>query len=458
MRYLSRYVQRVGLVSTLLIGGVLGGLTAPLPSEAQTAPTLTIDGVLVGLTQITCDSGYNSCWSINGTNATTDATRSGTAQFGNWYVGDVSGTNGARVLINDVSTAGSVDAMKLTGVTFTPVVVAGTKETTIVISHRYNADGGNPQGDYHWAMGMGGLFDPPSNENVVNNRLRLNATGTFPDVVTLGTLDTGTFRTSTSLNRNGSFIRSLPASVVKAACNTGSSKCAPTITYTFTITVAGLDTLFLNDSVIGGGGTCREEGPPPTGDGTTVPPGTPNPLPPGPVCKGFASQVNRLIQEDMKASIKYAKAAGAVVVETCVGACGTGTIIIVKSLVAGSPDGTFGFIGTGEDIPGAFDLTTPSASSVTFSNVSTGGTGGLRTISETVFPVETYTYIYWYLNSVSCANALGENSTSWSNRYVFGGGELDVIPIGTLVGVTVSNLADNDTLTCTFTNERVNEG
>ena len=40
MRYPMRLLRRAGLLSTLLIGGVLGGLTAPLPSDA--APTLTL--------------------------------------------------------------------------------------------------------------------------------------------------------------------------------------------------------------------------------------------------------------------------------------------------------------------------------------------------------------------------------------------------------------------------------
>ena len=63
MRYLRKFVQRVGLVSTLLIGGVLGGLMAPLPSEAM---TISIDGqtLSTGLTSYTCESGYTSCWYI----------------------------------------------------------------------------------------------------------------------------------------------------------------------------------------------------------------------------------------------------------------------------------------------------------------------------------------------------------------------------------------------------------
>jgi hypothetical protein len=45
--------------------------------------------------------------------------------------------------------------------------------------------------------------------------------------------------------------------VVRPNCNTGSGRCAPTITQTFTITVVGGDKLVLADSLIAAGGTCR---------------------------------------------------------------------------------------------------------------------------------------------------------------------------------------------------------
>ena len=42
--------------------------------------------------------------------------------------------------------------------------------------------------------------------------------------------------------------------MVKPACNTGSNRCAPVIKYDYEITVRGLDTLFLTDSIFGAGG------------------------------------------------------------------------------------------------------------------------------------------------------------------------------------------------------------
>jgi hypothetical protein len=403
---------------TLMLGGAL---VVPLPSEAK--PTLTIAGQTLpdaDLQPITCPTGYNSCWSIAGT-------ATGRNINNIVIVKDVSSTNRARVLINDVGTVGSVDAMKLTGVTLTPVIVAGDKTITVVIRNQYSA--GQPKGDYKWAMGMGGYFDPPSTENVVGDRLRLIGTGVFPDTVTMGTLDTGSFTTSTILNVNGSVTRSLSATTVKSACDTGGGFCRPTITYTFTIVIRGGDTLVLNDSVIGAGGTCREEGSP-----TDVPPGTPDPVPPAPVCKAVENQINQVIHKDMLDSIKSAKAAGAVVAEACVGACGNGTIIIQVNTPI---DGIAGFHATGEDMQD-FDIEATSGfGSKTFSNLSTGVIGGSRTITEIVFPD-----ILDFLGSVDCTTP-NESGTTWN--HVFDDGEA-------VVGITVSNLADGDTLTCTFVN------
>ena len=241
-----RYLRWVGLISSLLFVGVM---MAPLPSEAL---TVTINGSPVSTTTRSCDAGYNVCLSIT----------PGVYAGGAWTVGNVdSVTNKARVMIGDNSAAGSLDLMKLTGITFTPVVLAGTKTATVVVSHTYNAGGGNPQGDYAWSFGMAGYFDPPSNENIVSNRLQQTGAGDFAGArVDLGGVDTGVLGTPTINDLNGSITKSKAATVVRSNCNTGSAKCAPTITQTFTITVVGQDTLKLTDSVIGVGGTCRQVG------------------------------------------------------------------------------------------------------------------------------------------------------------------------------------------------------
>jgi hypothetical protein len=198
--------------------------------------------------------------------------------------------------------------------------------------------------------------------------------------------------------------------------------------------------LFLNDSMIAAGGTCREDESP-----SDVPLGPPDPLPPILSCRAVENLINQVILKDMLDSIKSAKAAGAVVSETCVGGCGNGTIRIQKSFVnSGTADGTFGFHGTGEDIPTAFVITTVGGTgSLTFNNLATDEAGGERTIEEIVFPDETGTGAIWILESVSCKSEKG--TTTWREF-------LD--DTKALIGVTEIKLANADTLICTFTNER----
>ncbi len=247
------YFRRMGMLLSLLLGGAMGHLTTPLLSHAL---TVTIDGRAVQLAPTTasppCSTGYNLCAFIP----------AGT--YGRLAVADVSSSNRARIMIGDNSTAGSLDLMKLTGIKFTPVgVTAGTTTTTtatIVVTHTYNAGGGNPAGDYAWGYGMAGYLDPPTNENIVGDQLKQTGQGNFAGkIAPLGLgLDTGKFATPTTLNLNGSVTKSRAATVVMPACNTGSNRCAPAITQTFTLTMTGADTLVLSDSVIAAGGTCRQ--------------------------------------------------------------------------------------------------------------------------------------------------------------------------------------------------------
>jgi len=245
------YLRRIGVQLSLWFIGAMGALLTPLSAQAL---TVTIDGRAVQLTNVApCPSGYNLCRFIP------------PGTYGKFTVGDVNVTsNKARILIGDNSTAGSLDLMKLTGIKFTPVgVTAGTTTTTtatIVVTHTYNAGGGNPAGDYAWGYGMAGYLDPPSNENIVGDQLKQTGQGNFAGkIAALGLgLDTGKFATPTTLNLNGSVTKSRAATVVMPACNTGSNRCAPTITQTFTLTMTGADTLVLSDSAIACGGTCRQ--------------------------------------------------------------------------------------------------------------------------------------------------------------------------------------------------------
>lgn len=142
-----RSLRGVGVLFSLLIAGVLGGLMAPVPSDAATStskPTLIINGVDVPLTyqgvNCTANNGLSAaadnyflfqnlavtpiiqtrgCWTVNGATFTdSTATASNTVTLGGFKLGSVSKTNRARVIINDFSTTGE-DKLKLTGITFT---------------------------------------------------------------------------------------------------------------------------------------------------------------------------------------------------------------------------------------------------------------------------------------------------------------------------------------------------
>lgn len=481
-----RYLRWVGLVFSLVFVGALGGLMAPVPSEALNSiqPTVTIDGVPVSMTRIpnvnnACpgDTAYNSCWSI------TPGTYNG------WTVGHYNATsNKARVLINDASAAGSRDSMKMTGITFTPVVAAGTKVTHAIITHVFNEGGGNISGDYLWALAQGGQFDPPTTENVVGNKLKLTGTGSGPGIASfaLGTLDTGTFTTSTIPNVVGYVTKNKAASVVKPACNTGSGRCAPTIRYDYEITVVGKDQLQLSDSVFGAGGVCYKglklkllklidhifdqfdhlaDAEHPMG------------------CTKFAEALNVETQAAVAAIVAEGIASGGVAVETCEGGC----IVINKEV---DPDlnqpgqAEFGFTSIGAGMEnftlhaGDCDGPCEGDGTQTFSNLSTGGS---RTITETSFPFvfddDGDHDKFWWTRTVSCESANnpepGNTSgpTTWTtfaptfatvhaNRGALG--DNDPLPTGEIAAlrqgyVTVTNLAANDTLTCTVVNRLYND-
>ena len=70
MEYLRKYLPQAGLVSTLLIVGILGGLMAPLPSEAVPTVTLKVDSgtatsILTATGTCPVETGYTACYTIN---------------------------------------------------------------------------------------------------------------------------------------------------------------------------------------------------------------------------------------------------------------------------------------------------------------------------------------------------------------------------------------------------------
>ena len=206
MRYLLRYVQRVGVVSTLLIGGVLGGLMAPLPSEAGTPAagtlelTLKVDSDTTQTILITSGgnpapgtcttgnpsetaSGYTACWNVN----TSTTKFYGTA--GRRY----------RMVRADPNVAGRFrvadnvgqDKMSLVGVKFEPEFTTLYSQTvTLILTERNIFDSGtnianatdtsdlNP-GKYSWIVRSAGEFIAPTGQNAVNDQVTFTGSGKF---------------------------------------------------------------------------------------------------------------------------------------------------------------------------------------------------------------------------------------------------------------------------------------
>jgi hypothetical protein len=534
-----KYLRHIGLVFSLLFVGVLGGLTAPLSSEAA---TLTIAGVDVSLLtttgtgegqRYTCETGYTLCWYIT---SAPGATRT----IGGWVVGDLTTGNRARVRIGDVSGAGSInnyDRMNMTGATFKPVTPNANSAVTmhVVIKHTYTS--GNT-GDYYWSIGVTGQFNPPSTENVVDDHFILTGTGAFnssSDIASVGTLDKGALLTPTGNNLNGVFSSPTPvvATKVKTSCNTNSTGvCNPSITYDFQVSIKGADVMEISDSLIGAGRACTTDQVDPLIPPTWIPtmnwvdnqaaPHIPlpthvsgmhdwfvaenakyiqNPLLRQAVTNFETNTVNKWLAKNtctgvLTQAVVADAAAGAAAngqpnVTTCVDTNTCGTIVIKKTIAScltGYDENctqtghwpipqdtqTFGFDGSGSGIY-PFSITTDgqicsdsgctATGSHPLNSLATGSTVGGRTISETVFPTTVAdpdlandprshgtAEAHWYTKTVSCKPA---SVPSPGTEYTTHNGVTDN-GIGDLTGrsgyVTVSNLAPNDTLTCTFEN------
>ena len=249
---------------------------------------------------------------------------------------------------------GSVDSMKLTGITFTPVN-AGTQTTTAVLVHTFNEGGGNAKGPFYWAMSQGGHYDPPSGQKMYNDRLTLTGTST---VGSLGVINVGPITSPDAINLIGTISKNnLAAKLINSACDTGGSRCAPRVTYSYAITSIDFDVLLLTDSLVGCGGTCDE------GDGT-------NKLLP---CAAFLPICEDQITAAGRADLNAGFAAGGV--EVCDGDC---IVTIVKATPSNKGAGlTVDFSATGH-----FDAT---GSGVTPFSITTNEDGiGYHTFKDLV--------------------------------------------------------------------------
>lgn len=187
MRNLRKHLQRIGLVSTLLMGGVLGGLMTPLPSEAAPTLTLQIDGLplesttdnvnftsvagnsILGARLSACsaaDAGlaYTDCYAI-----VTSTTRAYKASNGRLY--RIQNAPGATARLRVGDTRGQ-DKFSLVGVQFVPVNTANQRAVVAADLVNTLTDWGrdaNTNEEHNLSIVMTNTFDNSSNVN--------NATG-----------------------------------------------------------------------------------------------------------------------------------------------------------------------------------------------------------------------------------------------------------------------------------------
>lgn len=263
-----KFLRHSGLVVSLVIGGVLGGLLAPLPSEAVPELTLQVDsGTPVSILGATaaCPIGFTACYVVGGTATGGNPLRSYTVSAAS--IGLL-----PRLNLTDVATT---DQAKLTGIRISP---GGTFPATeahvlkVVMRNTFNA-GPNPAGFYVFAMRTGGYFAAGGTPlTVQNDYVEFAGTGTFCAVSTcspmlvnvplLNSSPSTVNRTPLSLQvsnavTSASFTLNQLTTYPTFNCRNANNQCTPEITLTYTITFRGSDFLVLSDSNDAIGVSCN---------------------------------------------------------------------------------------------------------------------------------------------------------------------------------------------------------
>ena len=384
-----RYLRWVGLVPSLLIGGLL---VAPVYSEAsgtliqiQSGPN-SVGGAPVQYGALaTIPFTTSSCPS-------TSYTRCFALTLGTYAGVTVANAPGAtaKLLIGDKTGAGgSLDVFTLSGVKFTPT--SANRTVKVIYKHKFDDAPNAGGGAYSYGMQTGGFLQASDGSNV-NDFLKLSGSANLgsstafpPDL----TVSVGGAPTTTT-----TFSRQNQPTYAASSCST---PCTPTITHTLTFVVIGTDSVNLTNSLDGGGTDCNLN---PQG-----PPGG-NPARP---CHGgngnnsVENQINAFLTAQANADAQTAPPDGVPFVP-CVEYCtqdpdiiNPGTITINKNICsygycAELPPQTFTFIITG-----------PTSTTVT---VETGGDG---TVSYNVGGLSPGTYdiveiakLHWELHESSC--------------------------------------------------------
>ena len=244
----------VGLLFSLLIVGVLGGLMAPLPSNAQTVasrPQLYIEVYLGTSTTpavprqqislgnpVTCPSGGpNYCYPL-----TTAAYNNSGLNYGptnrQFRIENFSSTNLARVNITDKATSSSTspaDVIVVTGLKLVPIVTTAgwpsTDKVTVrlIVRNKFDSQPNPPANGtssfYPFGMSVGGMYQ--TSPSPAGNFYQMYGVGTFI-TNSNGTVPSGQpKKLSNDQNTDADFI----PSGVDSRCVDGSSTKVPLCRY-----------------------------------------------------------------------------------------------------------------------------------------------------------------------------------------------------------------------------------
>jgi hypothetical protein len=203
-----RSLRWVGLAFSLLIVGVLGGLMAPLPSEAH-PPTLTLqvdNGNPLDILNYggsgdtpsdphvypTCTAGelalgYNFCYSVKVGDTLYTGTPPAGVQQRSFKVQDYDGSTHARLLIADRATQGTTngDLITLSGVKFVPYTGDGISWPTterhilrVKMENIYNLFPGTT-GTYVFYLRTAGVFDQLADPDAIGDQIYYTGEGRF---------------------------------------------------------------------------------------------------------------------------------------------------------------------------------------------------------------------------------------------------------------------------------------
>jgi hypothetical protein len=504
-------LRRVGLLSSLLIVGVMGVLMAPLPSEAATTLTLQVDsGTPVSIlgSAVTCADTVNfkNCFAVG---SLVDAVGNNSRHY------QVKAAPNAQPRLNI-----GPSRAKLTGVTFYPTstawgctnAAAGSKQCAIrdenhslkiVMTNQFNAgnlttfsiglrSGGNttagPSSTSNCGLTSTGL---PALCNSQYNFVSLGGTGKFDtttnppvpltginsaNVAVLKVQNSGTsgvMSWTTQLDQTSTY----PTFACKTGTDsTGKTLCQPTITMNYIASLYGPDTVTLNDSNDEIGGGCNQT----NNEGGTL-------TPQGPPCfssskktKSIDDIITATFTTDTTNDQAADDDAGAVLATQCTDAdhcpCADpdtckGTIVIEMVETPAMTGLVFPFVGSGPGIndpgcqvtstsfiPNTFCVGPTNSKGVartSLGNLPTVGSGPWSFTADIAdFPPIPNFNGQWKVDSISCVSQLNIPATYDANGVlvtppvIFSAWTTDSGSVK--LNATVTLLGGGDTVTCSY--------